>query len=201
MHSWPKLNGDKDMQMDGNTQEQTLEQTDRLKHRQGSGGREGAFSHQLTSWTNTVKYLLGCHENAHSSSPSILTFGFPCLENFASLNEGIGFKCDHRWRYFFFFLQSAAGVWMNVVICKKWWVVERWAFWPLGSELKLNCISKFKLLQLQLFGHVRISSCVIFFNPCIENNKALAKPEGVRCGLWATSAITQWRVRIILVGI
>lgn len=102
---------------------------------------------------------------------------------------------------FFFFLQSAAGVWMNVVICKKWWVVERWAFWPLGSELKLNCISKFKLLQLQLFGHVRISSCVIFFNPCIENNKALAKPEGVRCGLWATSAITQWRVRIILVGI
>lgn len=68
--------------------------------RETDRGREGeteptAISSPVEQTPHILKYLPGSQDNGHSSCPSILTFGFPRLENFALMNEGIRFKSDH----------------------------------------------------------------------------------------------------------
>jgi len=70
-----------------------------------SGLLEGEREHltigsPLVQTPHIHKYLATCHDNRHSSCPSILVFGLPCLENFALLNEGIGLNLTTQTVYF-----------------------------------------------------------------------------------------------------
>lgn len=78
----------------------------RQKHTdRGQGGKTelSVIRSPVEQTLHILKYLPGFQDNGHSSSPSILTFGFSYVENVSLMNEAIRFKSNY-WLSFSLFV-------------------------------------------------------------------------------------------------